>query len=310
MFEVKKYPAFSWSLSRHKTMQHCQRKYAYEYYVSHNGWLQYNVSPEAQHVYRLKKLQHLPMFFGHVAHDIIAETMTTIIRTGHVPAVEELIERARQKLNDAYVQSKNEVEWAAKPNRSTMFFDMYYGDALDKDEIATYRERLHIIFEHFLTSYTVHELRQNRAYIDLEQSEEFRTITINDVPVYLVMDILYKDRRTDQWVIVDWKTGKSTTEDRQQLALYAYYVHNIIGVPLDQIEVRNEYLLDNKHVNTQLDDVDLDIFMRLFRDSIFAMKGFQADIISNEPVELEHFERTQYTDRCEKCNYKQVCYAP
>lgn len=307
MFEIKKYPQFSWSLSRHKTLQSCQRKYAYDYYVSHNGWLQYNVSPEAQHAYRLKKLQHLPMFFGHVAHEIIEETITMILRYNEVPDVTTLIERARRKLNDAYIQSKNEAEWAARPSRSTMLYDMYYDGQLNKEEVAIYQERLHIIFENFLNSYTVQQLRQNREFIDLQQAEEFRTIKLNDITVYLVMDILYKDRRTDQWVIVDWKTGKSTADDRQQLALYAYYVHKTLRVPLEQIEVRNEYLLENRYVNTQLDDIDLDVFMHLYSDSVRLMKSFQADILTNEPVELEDFACTQFINRCEKCNYKQMC---
>lgn len=307
MFEIKKYPQFSWSLSRHKTLQSCQRKYAYDYYVSHNGWLQYNVSPEAQHAYRLKKLQHLPMFFGHVAHEIIEETITMILRHNEVPDVTTLIERARRKLNDAYIQSKNEAAWAAKPSRSTMLYDMYYDGQLNKEEVAIYQERLHIIFENFLNSYTVQQLRQNREFIDLQQAEEFRTIKLNDITVYLVMDILYKDRRTDQWVIVDWKTGKSTADDRQQLALYAYYVHKTLRVPLEQIEVRNEYLLENRYVNTQLDDIDLDVFMHLYSDSVRLMKSFQADILTNEPVELEDFACTQFINRCEKCNYKQMC---
>lgn len=307
MFEIKKYPQFSWSLSRHKTLQSCQRKYAYDYYVSHNGWLQYNVSPEAQHAYRLKKLQHLPMFFGHVAHGIIEETIMMILRHNEVPDVTTLIERARRKLNDAYIQSKNEAAWAAKPSRSTMLYDMYYDGQLNKEEVAIYQERLHIIFENFLNSYTVQQLRQNREFIDLQQAEEFRTIKLNDITVYLVMDILYKDRRTDQWVIVDWKTGKSTADDRQQLALYAYYVHKTLRVPLEQIEVRNEYLLENRYVNTQLDDIDLDVFMHLYSDSVRLMKSFQADILTNEPVELEDFACTQFVNRCEKCNYKQMC---
>ena len=307
MFEIKKYPQFSWSLSRHKTLQSCQRKYAYDYYVSHNGWLQYNVSPEAQHAYRLKKLQHLPMFFGHVAHGIIEETIMMILRHNEVPDVTTLIERARRKLNDAYIQSKNEAAWAAKPSRSTMLYDMYYNGNLNREEVAIYQERLHIIFENFLNSYTVQQLRQNREFIDLQQAEEFRTIKLNDITVYLVMDILYKDRRTDQWVIVDWKTGKSTADDRQQLALYAYYVHKTLRVPLAQTEVRNEYLLENRYVNTQLDDIDLDVFMHLFSDSVRLMKSFQADILTNEPVELEDFACTQFINRCEKCNYKQMC---
>lgn len=43
MFEIKKFPEFSWSFSRHKTLMDCSRKYGYEYYVAHNGWLSYGI---------------------------------------------------------------------------------------------------------------------------------------------------------------------------------------------------------------------------------------------------------------------------
>ena len=65
MFEITPYPAFSWSFSRHKTLANCARKYGYDYYFSHNG------EPFHQHVYRLKKLQSMPILFGQIVHNII-----------------------------------------------------------------------------------------------------------------------------------------------------------------------------------------------------------------------------------------------
>lgn len=308
MFEVKKFPDFSWSLSRHKAMLNCQRKYAYDYYVSHNGWLKYNVLAESQQAYRLKKLQHLPMFFGQVAHELIEQTIVQLMNTGTVPTASELTERARKKLNEAYIHSTRQYdEWLQKPNRFNMLFDIYYHQKLNEAEVELYQERLTAIFENFLNSYTVQQLLQRGSKLSIQQAEEFRFLKIDDVKVFIVMDLLYKDNETNQWIIVDWKTGKTSTTDRQQLALYAYYLQQKLHIPLEDIIVRNEYLLQNQHVESKLEPFDIEGLLQIFGESIQYMKRFQADILTNEPVDLEYFECTQFTEQCEKCNYREVC---
>ena len=308
MFEVKEFPDFSWSLTRHKVVLDCQRKYGYDYYVSHNGWLKYNVAPIAQHAYRLKKLQHLPMFFGKIVHELIEETIKEIMYTHTLPSANSLVERARKMLNDAYITSKYQYDtWAAKPNKHNMFFDIYYHGELDKEAVSIYQGRLASIFENFLNSHTVQELMTKGQQLDIKQPEQFRYIMIDDVKVFLVMDLLYQDVETGQWVIVDWKTGKSSEADRQQLALYAYYLQEKMDVPLEDILVRNEYLLANNHVETTLELFDIENLLYIFSQSTQYMKQFQADVLTNEPYELEAFARTEFVEKCDKCNYKEIC---
>lgn len=308
MFEIKQFPEFSWSFSRHQSVLNCQRKYAYDYYISHNGWLKRNVDPISQHAYRLKKLQHLPMFFGQIAHEIIEQTIKQIMYTKTLPRVETLIEQAREKLNDAYISSKKQYNaWVDKPSRYNMFFDIYYDGKLDAEQVEIYKERLAIIFTNFLNSYTVQQLLTRSEQIKINQTEEFRFLKLHDIKVYIVMDLLYHDVETNKWIIVDWKTGKASASDKQQLALYALYLQQHLGLPLDAIEVRNEYLLNHKHTNTQLEQFDLDSVLDIFNESIRYMKRFQADILTNEPVDLEDFERTEMKEKCAKCNYKEIC---
>lgn len=308
MFEIKKYPEFSWSLTRHKTILNCQRKYAYEYYVSHNGWLKYNVDPVSQHTYRLKKLKHLPIFFGEIAHEIIEEAIKEIMFTKKSPSVESLIEKARYKLNEAYIVSKKHVDkWEEKPSKYNMFFDIYYNGYLQQEEVALFQERLPIIFQNFLNSHTIQTLLNEHHKLKINQAEEFRFLMINDTKVFIVMDLLYQDLETNKWVIVDWKTGKSSTTDRQQLALYGYYLQQKLGIPLDSIVIRNEYLLEGKNTTTNLEKRDLESLLMLFKESVQFMKRFQADILTNEPVDLDEFQCTLYAERCEKCNYKEIC---
>lgn len=308
MFEIKKYPEFSWSLSRSKSVLACQRKYAYDYYIAHNGWLKYDVEPLAQHAYRLKKLQHLPMFFGQIAHQLIETTIKTIGYTKDLPTVEFLVESARKKLNDAYITSTQHYNtWAEKPNQHNMFFDIYYNGALNSEDVAVYQGRLNIIFSNFLNSHTIQQLMDKERQTYIHQPEEFRFFIVDDIKIYLVMDLLYQDAETEKWVIVDWKTGKASDDDRQQLALYAYYLLETQNVRLEDIVVRNEYLLENQFVETTLEPFDIESLLASFKQSVQYMRQFQADMYSNEPYELSHFERTAHKEKCEKCSYKQLC---
>lgn len=308
MFEIKKYPEFSWSLSRSKSVLACQKKYAYDYYIGHNGWLKYNVEPLAQHAYRLKKLQHLPMFFGQIAHQLIEETIKDVGYSKNVPTVNSLVEQARQKLNAAYVTSTREYEsWKVKPNQFDMFFDIYYNGALNKEEVGVYQGRLNQIFTNFLNSRTLQELMNKEGQTYIHEPEQFRFFMVDEIKVYLVIDLMYQDIKTEKWVIVDWKTGKPSADDRQQLALYAFYLKETLNVPFEDIIVRNEYLLEGKSVETTLDAFDFESLMETFKKSVQLMKQFQADMYTNEPYDLSVFERTSSKAKCEKCNYKELC---
>ena len=66
-YQERKYPEKSWSISKMKTLENCERDYYYTYYGSHNGWI-YTSTDEQKIAWRLKKLTNLWMCFGEVVH--------------------------------------------------------------------------------------------------------------------------------------------------------------------------------------------------------------------------------------------------
>ncbi|WP_196244415.1 PD-(D/E)XK nuclease family protein, partial [Lysinibacillus sphaericus] len=292
LFEITPYPTFSWSLSRHKTLTSCARKYGYEYYFSHNGWLSYNVEPYHQLVYRLKKLQPMPILFGQIVHRFIEQAINDYLQTGQPPTLEELIHGARGQLNAAFIDSTRHLEsWRHKPNKYYMMQEIYYSGKLSSDLVKDYKERIQLVFEHFLISETFQQITSQRGSLRIGEPEQFRSMKINDIQVFVVMDFHYFNELTDKWVIVDWKTGGESDDDRQQLALYAYYVQQKYRVPLEQIEVYNEYLLTGKRKKYSFTDIDMENILHTFQYSVLEMKKYQADIFSNEPVDLVDFEQ-------------------
>lgn len=308
MFEITPYPTFSWSFSRHKALANCARKYGYDYYFSHNGWLSYNVEPFHQQVYRLKKLQSMPILFGQIVHHLIEQTILDYVQTRKLPTVAELVNRARGQLNAAFIDSTRHRElWAQKPNKYYMMQEIYYNGKLDSLVVADYKERMQTIFENFIGSETFQHITASKGALRIGEPEQFRTMKIDDIQVFVVMDFHYFDEDANKWVIIDWKTGGASDDDRQQLALYAYYVQQKYNVPLENIEVYNEYLKTGHRKKYMLTQFDIENIMHTFKRSVLEMKKYQADILTNEPVDFEDFEQTSEKWQCLNCNYKEMC---
>lgn len=286
----------------------CPRKYAYDYYVSHNGWLNYDVHPLSKQAYRLKKLLTLPILFGQITHEIADMIIKAFLTKKYIPTIDELIQIGRNKLNQAYLDSRDRYDyWYEKPNHYKMLFEMYYDGELDQEKVVDYRERLRIVLTNLIKSKTYQDITRRHHTMRFNQSEEFRYLIVDDVKVFVVLDLLYRDIEQGKWIIVDWKTGKESDDDRNQLALYALYLRKTFNVDVHDIEVRNEYLLTGTQKNYIVNENDIERVYKQIRSSIHLMKKYQMDILTNEPVPLENFEQTEYLNRCIRCNYKELC---
>ncbi|OMP65782.1 RecB family exonuclease [Domibacillus epiphyticus] len=308
-FEVREFPEFSWSFSRHKTLLTCARKYGYEYYASHNGWL-YEAEEAVKHAYRLKKLTNVPMAFGQIVHELAEKAVRMFLTHGHLMTEEELIQEGRAMLNQAYLDSRDRKQlWMQKPARYKMLYDLYYEGELNRVEAEDYRGRLHVVFANFLRSRSFQDITTRPQTMQFQQAEEFRFMQVDGVKIFVVMDLLYRDLDAGKWVIVDWKTGKEADDDRSQLALYAYYIMQKYKARVDEIEIRNEYVLSGVNRTYQLTQADIEFMLAKMKQSIHLMRRYQLDMISNEPVDIDDFPRTENQQRCDTCNHKEICLA-
>jgi CRISPR/Cas system-associated exonuclease Cas4 (RecB family) len=307
MFEIKPYPEFSWSLSRHKALMECPRKYAYEYYISHNGWLR-DSNILAKDAYRFKKMTNLEILFGSAVHDLILSVIGNFLNTGFIPPEAELIQRLRSTLNSAFKDSKGRADmWNERPNHFQMLHEIYYNGELPQDKVDEIQKRLNVSMGNFLKSRTFTDVKENRN-MQFVEAERFRFMFIDGVKIFIVMDFLYRDMNEGKWIIVDWKTGKESFEDRHQLALYALYLQRVLKVKfIEEIVVRNEYLLTGTHKTYQLTETDLEKVYELFGMSVIQMQRYLDDIITNQPLDFNQFPKTNTIKKCDRCNYKELC---
>ena len=310
MREVQQFPEFSWSFSRASTLNSCPRKYYYAYYGSHNGWLLWRDDiPEIQkRTYRLKKLVSLPIVFGQIVHDQVERVLGDLFESGFIPTIDELEHLTRDHLNEAYLDSvKREQLWLERPSRHLMLAEIYYNKQLPKDEVAHYNERIRPTWEHFLRSETWQLLLTRGDELSFEQVEDFASIMIGDVRVWVVLDLLLYDQREDLWYIIDWKTGKRSDDDRMQLVLYAYYVAETFGVPFERIRLRNEYLQTGETSTFTPTEMDRKQLIHFFSHSVEDMRHYQKNKATNEPVAIDSFPKTEQSLQCQYCNYREVC---
>ncbi|ARI75892.1 PD-(D/E)XK nuclease family protein [Halobacillus mangrovi] len=310
MFEIKPYPEFSWSLSRHKTMLTCLRKYAYDYYLSHNGWLSH-ADTLAKQTYRLKKITNLEMHFGSVVHDLIYQIIQNVRFDKQIPSEEAVMDEIRHHLNRGFIEStRKEHLWHHRPKHYTMLHEIYYSQSntLPDSKIKKITDRLSATVKNFFASQSFSDVlkKDQMKFVD---SESFRYMKADGVKIFVVMDLVYKDLNKNKWIIVDWKTGKSSDEDRNQLALYALYIkqkHNIASI--DDIVIRNEYLLEGTHVEHQLKEQDLINVQLLFQSSMEQMKSYLKEPEKNRPLPINHFPMQDNPHICARCNYQELCF--
>ncbi|MGP4076227.1 PD-(D/E)XK nuclease family protein [Halobacillus sp. K22] len=310
MFEIKPYPELSWSLSRHKTMLTCSRKYAYDYYFSHNGWLK-DADSLARQTYRLKKITNLEMHFGSIVHDLIYQTIQQVLKDQHLPDEQALTEEIRRHLNRGFIEStRKEHLWMNRPKHYTMLHEIYYSQSnnLPEAKVKKITDRLQTTVKNFYSSRSFKDVL-NKKHMRFIESEDFRFMKANGVKIFIVMDLVYKDLLKDKWVIVDWKTGKSSDEDRNQLALYALYLKQKYDISsIGDIIIRNEYLLEGTHVEYQLKEQDLINVQHLYQISMEQMKAYLEDPSKNKPLPIEEFTMQDDPRICARCNYQELCF--
>lgn len=301
--EIRKYPEKSWSISKMKVMQNCLREYYYTYYGSHNGWL-YESSDEAKVSWRLKKLTNINIMFGEKLHNL----MKGIIKNGWVANPEKIEKYIRNQLNSAIkesIEKQKSGDWDDYP-RGEMLQEYYYGEKLDDKVIANIKEKLKSCSEGFINSKTYEEIRDRQCELLEADEEKFSYLMVDGVKVFALLDLLYVNE-DNQYVIVDWKTGKEGDYDAEQLMVYVLYVMDKYKIPIENISCRVEYLLLNKYVEYKFMEEDIAIM----KDKIDLDMKIINSMLSNEslnmPKDKEEFIKCDNIRKCEKCKFKKLC---
>jgi CRISPR/Cas system-associated exonuclease Cas4 (RecB family) len=302
-FEVHPYPEFSWSQSRRSMFRECPRRYFWNYYGAHNGWLR-DAPEEARTAWRLKKISNLHMTLGNVVHDVAAEAIQRVRGGGDVPSGPELIEAGRSRMNRAWQQSRQREDWERNPGRHPMMMEFYRGTGPSQDLVVKIRERLYACLRHLPASESFREAVES-PQVEVKEVDRLDYLDLDGIKLYARPDLLY--RLGDAWRIVDWKTGGRAAGHAAQLRTYAVYLRERPDLPAGPIIGRLEYLSDGESISVPITDRDIAEERRAIQDSVENMRTYLAEPLRNAAKPMSEFPLTDNRRWCSSCNFFELC---
>ena len=222
---------FSWSYSRDRTFRTCLRRYWLNYYGSWGGWDR-SATTEVQDLYRQKKLTTRPMWMGTLIHEAAERTLKSLSWAqpwGAENALAWIDGRARQDV----VGSKEGTD-SRRPSKRVEFQEHYYGvEDVSEDWEESFQEMARQVQGLFENPVFV---RLTRVPQRIRMVEDLIKVELEGVGVWVSMDALVEDGAGGV-VIIDWKTGKSHSDDEvgRQLGVYGLYAQEKLGLPPERI---------------------------------------------------------------------------
>ncbi|MFC2091824.1 PD-(D/E)XK nuclease family protein, partial [Elusimicrobiota bacterium] len=259
-------PAWSWSSSRASVFNECKRKYLYNYYLSHKGWLQ-NAPIYHKQAYRLKKLTNLHLLLGTVVHQAAEYVVTSLKKDKAIPDINVLFDNnIRKSFFDAYNNSRilwdgeKRAQWEDGLLRNQMILQEYYygaGNSYEqvrsslKDQIGM---RIKIKREkcmgNLLGSHTVDEIKKNEN-CSIDVLEDMDTFDFQGTPVYAIPDLVFR-KENGTCTVVDWKTGKEDSAHINQISVYCIYMREKKHIDEESLVGRLEYLLSGRFKDVRI----------------------------------------------------------
>lgn len=307
-YQERKYPEKSWSISKMKTLENCERNYYYTYYKSHNGWI-YTSSDEQKMAWRLKKLTNLWICFGEVIHKEIRGIINICKKDkAKFMSATRFNEIALNKLRNIIkesIQKYNTKDWDEYPN-GTMLQEYYYGDRISKEVGNELKERLINCINNFYVSKSFEDILKPETVIVENDEDVFNSIIYNDLKVYSKIDLLYKDY-DGYYVIVDWKTGKYSESDKEQLLVYAWYIMEQYNVHYSRIKGRIEYLLDGHAKEITFKTEDIEFIKNKVSIDLKIINSYLEDVELNKAKSKDMFQKSINKLKCKSCKYRLLC---
>ena len=245
--------SFTLSNSQITTSSECLRKYWFSRYGSWGGWIS-GADERTKEIYRLKRLTGVYLWTGNRVHELIQEILTVFVETGIIMPEEAAVEKLRETLRNEYRQSLTFKKGENFPKGVVRFIE--HDDdsrAIPPEKWKEVTDRAIDSIRGFYRSGVYSELinlpptKLARENAIVRKDDVLETILVNvdgrNVPVYVTIDVLMRDRDSEKYLVVDWKTGKEKKESHdKQLGIYAMFVEEKFGAPPENISFAPVYL--------------------------------------------------------------------
>jgi len=307
-FEIRPHPAFSWSHTRDSALS-CMRRYYWQFYGSHNGWLAPpDGSEEARLAYTLKQLTTLHLAAGTAIHECARDCVLAVRNQDLLPNFGGMQARVIGLLRHVCRCSRDREGFLRDPKHHPMLHSMWYRDGFDEIEVRAVRAKVDRCLYHLSESHLWRELPWY-APEEIVVIDKLDTVTVDGVTLYAAPDLVVT--AGGEVEITDWKTGKDDDLVRAQIALYAFYTSRKLGIPFDGERWRGRvvWLYDGADEAYALTPRDLVQAEERMRSSVEYMRGYLEDAEENRPKPLSAFPliHRALRNQCPFCNYLALC---
>ncbi|OGQ89156.1 MAG: hypothetical protein A2289_17420 [Deltaproteobacteria bacterium RIFOXYA12_FULL_58_15] len=295
----------AWSVSRHKRLGDCLRKYYLQHYGSRGG-SKPDAPAEVRDVYMLKHLRSRHMWVGEVVHEM-AELALSAWRRGDTVPVAALVERGTRRMRAQYADSVQRF-YRDRPRYVRGLMEHEYDDTVSREEWRAQHDRMERCLHTFFDLEITATIRETPVWQWLAL-ESFGSFDVDGTTVMVKPDFAWR-ADNDRIVIVDWKTGKPRPNDEWlQMAVYGLFARSAWGLRTEILDCRPVYLDTGEISMFQLSDDDLRTALDEIRVSVKEMKRLAALVVDGD-LDPEAFPKTDDVSYCNHCNFRRVCVRP
>ncbi len=301
---------FLWSETRNRNFHECRRKYYFAHYGHWGGWRR-DADERTRRCYVLGKMTTLPMWSGQVVHETIQEALGAVRdRWPNRPSLdpEVLRESARRRLRIGWLDSK-ERRWEGDPKRCVNLFEHYFDLEIPPERIDRVKETVYGSLDRFADLELVRTVLQTDP-LDWLAVEDFARFDLGDFRAVVRFDLVLRDGRNI--VVLDWKTGRESPSDREQVCTYALAASSMWNVAMEEIRLFLVYLAADRIVEGRITPEEAieareRIYLACHEMAAMIRDG---DVRENEPLPEEAFEKTDDPAVCARCPFQELCHPP
>lgn len=244
------------------------------------------------------------------AKEELARAQSGVVRNDSAVAADILSKFAEKVQQACDIQA-----WHASPAKNKLLHEFYYG-SLRTEKIQALQAKIPLLATNLMKSIPF-QLADSILVRECDEKELGYLKTHSGTRVFVRVDLLYQ--YDGKWWVVDWKTGRSSAQDKQQLCFYALYVRLKYRVPrYEDICLYNEYLENERlTVSSPHEDLSPTIIyasqamingaIDFIGRSMNEMRAYLADPARNMPLPVEHFPPAADTRWCRYCNFQELC---
>jgi hypothetical protein len=291
---------FSWSRTRASVFQECRRRYFYQYYGAWGGW-DAGADPKTRALYVLKQLATRQMWAGRLVHEAVERSLLAL-RDGHALSEASLVEDTVRQMREEWKGSRDGV-YRDSPRR-TGLFEHEYGVPVRDGEWQALRDHVVRCLRSFHRLPLLAEIKRTPAHRWI-LIEDVSAFTWEGTRIFSAPDFGYWNH-DDRLQLVDWKTGGNGEDASLQLAGYALYALEVLGVDLPRVDLLEVNLREGRIARHPWDAASLERVSEHIRLSVRSMKAYLRDPERNLADEAD-FEKAEDLRICRWCNFRAVC---